>query len=334
MTGWLTVKLGEVLTLDLDLVPVDAADTYPMVGVYSFGRGLFHREPVEGGKTSYKHYYRLKPEHIVMSQLFGWEGALALSSEEFAGKFVSPQFPTFLCDNRKLDRHFLGWLMKRPMLWEDLGTRASGMGDRRRTLNPESLFACQIPLPPLPEQRRIVVRIQELAAKINEARGLREKAVPESAALILAYLNRFFGDYYKGLAGELKLPNWKRLNDVVTDVADGPHITPTYVPDGIPFITVQNITSGQIHFVNHKYVTREDHAQFQKRAKAEPGDVLISKDGTIGIPCLVDTDRPFSFFVSVALIKPKQNELDGKFLVWTIRAHIFRNGSNCVHGEI
>jgi len=225
-------------------------------------------------------------------------------------------------------------LMKRPMLWEDLGTRASGMGDRRRTLNPESLFACQIPLPPLPEQRRIVVRIQELAAKINEARGLREKAVPESAALILAYLNRFFGDHYKGLAGELKLPNWKRLNDVVTDVADGPHITPTYVPDGIPFITVQNITSGQIHFVNHKYVTREDHAQFQKRAKAEPGDVLISKDGTIGIPCLVDTDRPFSFFVSVALIKPKQNELDGKFLVWTIRAHIFRNGSNCVHGEI
>jgi hypothetical protein len=47
---WPVVKLGEVLTLDLDRVPVDASTSYPMVGVLSFGRGLFRREPVENGK--------------------------------------------------------------------------------------------------------------------------------------------------------------------------------------------------------------------------------------------------------------------------------------------
>jgi len=180
---WPTVRLGDVLRLDLDRVSVDATAVYPMVGVLSFGRGLFDREPIEAGNTSYKHFCRLKAEHVVMSQLFGWEGALALSSPAYSGKYVSPQFPTFLCDEGRLDRCFLGFLMRRPAFWDELGTRTSGMGDRRRTLNPESLFTSEIPLPPIAEQRRIVGRIEELAAEIEAARRLRAEAVEEAAAL-------------------------------------------------------------------------------------------------------------------------------------------------------
>lgn len=171
---WPEVKLGEVLRLDLDTVPVDPTTSYPMVGVLSFGRGLFDREPIESGNTSYKRFFRLKAEHVVMSQLFGWEGALALSTEQHAGQYVSPQFPTFLCDSAKLDRHFLGWIMKQKSFWDDLGSRATGMGDRRRTLNPDALFACNIPLPPLPEQRRIAVKVEQLAGKLGAGRALQE----------------------------------------------------------------------------------------------------------------------------------------------------------------
>ncbi len=185
---WPSVKLGEVLRLDLHRVAVDAVTSYPMVGVLSFGRGLFDREPVQHGNTSYRVFYELNADHIVMSQLFGWEGALALSSEEFAGKFLSPQFPTFLCDEARLDRSFLGWMMRRPAFWADLGSRTSGMGDRRRTLNPEALFACDIMLPPLADQRRIVMQIEELATQIKEARSLRRQAVEEAEALSYASL--------------------------------------------------------------------------------------------------------------------------------------------------
>jgi type I restriction enzyme S subunit len=186
--AWPSIRLGRVLRLDLDRVPVDVATSYPMVGVLSFGRGLFDREPVENGQTSYRMFYRLKPEHVVMSQLFGWEGALALSDAKFAGKFLSPQFPTFLCDAERLDRAFLGWLIRRPALWEDLGSRASGMGDRRRTLTPDALFQCEIPLPPLIQQRRVVAQIQHLADQLLEASTLRQQAADEAEALCSAIL--------------------------------------------------------------------------------------------------------------------------------------------------
>jgi type I restriction enzyme S subunit len=150
-----------------------------------------------------------------MSQLFGWEGALALSSAEFEGCFVSPQFPTFLCDGLRLDRRFLGWFMVRPAFWQDLGTRASGMGDRRRTLSPESLFACKIPLPPLAEQRRIVTRIEELAANINEAHGLRRNTIQETEALVTSF--------HIKLAGSRS----KRLGDIVRLDEDQAPVTPT-----------------------------------------------------------------------------------------------------------
>jgi type I restriction enzyme, S subunit len=189
---WPIVKLGEVLRLDLDRHSIDAAATYPMVGVLSFGRGLFDREPIENANTSYRFFYHLKTEHVVMSQLFGWEGALALSSEKFAGKFLSPQFPTFLCDEKRLNREFLGWLMRRPAFWEDLGSRTSGMGDRRRTLNPEALFKCDIPLPSLAEQQRVVTRIDELGAQIHEAGTLRHRAAEETEAIVAAEMHQIF----------------------------------------------------------------------------------------------------------------------------------------------
>src|SRR5581483_9186127 len=103
-----------------------------------------------------------------------------------------PQFPTFLTDESRLDRKYLGWLMRRPAFWSDLGSRASGMGDRRRTLNPEAFFACTIPLWPLDEQRRIVARIEELALKVGEASAVRTESAKEHGALLEAIIRDRF----------------------------------------------------------------------------------------------------------------------------------------------
>ncbi len=269
---WPKVRLGEVLRLDLERVPIDPSATYPMVGVLSFGRGLFDREPIENGNTSYKHFYRLKAEHVVMSQLFGWEGALALSSHQFAGKFLSPQFPTFLCDLGKLDRDFLGWVLRRPALWEDLASRASGMGDRRRTLNPDALFACEIPLPPLAEQRRIVARIEELAAQIHEALALRQQATTETEALRAAQANFIFSNSTLG-----KWP--KRQLEEIAEIRSGVTLGRQLVGKTIklPYLRVANVQDGHLRLdeIKEVEVLETEAAKWQLLE----GDLLLTEGG-------------------------------------------------------
>jgi len=197
MKKWPRIKLGEVLQLDLHKEPIDISKGYEMVGVLSFGRGLFRREIIENGNTSYKYFLRLSSEHVVMSQLFGWEGALALSSDDFEGCYVSPQFPTFLCDQTRLNRNFLGWVMQQPSFWDDLGSRAKGMGDRRRTLNPDSLFASHTPLPPIGEQESIVARLNQLADKVRQVNEHLNAMESEAEALIRSYI---FSPSEKGIS--------------------------------------------------------------------------------------------------------------------------------------
>lgn len=227
MNCWQQFLLGDVLHLDLDKEPVNPLTDYEMVGVLSFGRGLFHREPVSGGATSYKTFYRLGRDHIVMSQLFGWEGALALSNTEFSGKYVSTQFPTFLADTERLDRNFLGWWLRQVTVWDELKGKAKGMGDRRRTLNPDALLTCIIKLPSLNEQRNIVAKIESLANKIEEVKKLRQAFKSDIDALLVAMAHR------NDLSNKEKRDQgWERvaLGEVLTQVSD-----PVVVEPGIEY---------------------------------------------------------------------------------------------------
>jgi type I restriction enzyme S subunit len=98
---------------------------------------------------------------------------------------------------------------------------------------------------------------------------------------------------------------WLSVDALARKVVDGVHKTPTYVETGVPFITVRNLTAGGgISFDNVRYITEIAHDEYTRRAHPEPGDILISKDGTIGVTRAVRTDRPFSIFVSVAMVKP------------------------------
>jgi type I restriction enzyme S subunit len=114
-----------------------------------------------------------------------------------------------------------------------------------------------------------------------------------------------------------KLSNNKEivpLSFLCHSINDGTHKTPNYVPCGVPFVTVKNITTGRLDFSNTKFISQAEHEELTKRTKPERGDILVSKDGTIGVPCPVQTDTVFSIFVSVALLKPKADIVDQIFL--------------------
>lgn len=101
--------------------------------------------------------------------------------------------------------------------------------------------------------------------------------------------------------------NVHRMVDLTAQIVDGVHHTPTYLPAGIPFVVVSDLTSGfGIDFANTRFVSEAAHKEYAKRADPRPGDVLVSKDGTLGVARVVPTGAPvFSIFVSVALLRAK-----------------------------
>ena len=98
---------------------------------------------------------------------------------------------------------------------------------------------------------------------------------------------------------------WASVEQLSSKVVDGVHMKPDYVPSGVPFVTVRNLTAGPgISFEKLNHITVDDHLEFIKRAHPEPEDILISKDGTLGVVRVIRTHVEFSIFVSVALVKP------------------------------
>ena len=113
---------------------------------------------------------------------------------------------------------------------------------------------------------------------------------------------------------------WCRFSSLYLSLTDGTHSTPKYTLTGIPFISVKDISSGIIDFSNTKYISKEEHQKLSDRCHPQKGDLLLSKVGTTGIPALVTTDKEFSLFVSVALIKLTQNKFSNEFLVFMIQS--------------
>ena len=107
---------------------------------------------------------------------------------------------------------------------------------------------------------------------------------------------------------------WVRLGDLANKFTDGTHSTPKYTQTGIPFLSVKDMSKGYLDFTNTKFISREEHEVLYKRCNPEKGDLLITKVGTTGVPVIVNTDKQFSLFVSVALMKFSQQYLSVAFL--------------------
>ena len=114
----------------------------------------------------------------------------------------------------------------------------------------------------------------------------------------------------------------KKLKRLVKKIIDGTHFTPNYVDEGIPFLRVTDIHGSSINMNNVRYISQKEYEQLSKRCNPEKGDVLLSKNGTIGITKVVDWDCPFSIFVSLCLLKPVFQDIDSYFLSYIFQGKI------------
>jgi type I restriction enzyme S subunit len=186
--GWELVRLGDVVVPDLDRVAVVSDTQYQLAGVYSFGRGLFRREPILGSGTSYKQLNVLHADHLVLSKLKAWEGAVTVISQDFEGCVLSPEFPTYVVERGRLMPEYLTLLCTHRPFWELLATKSTGMGGRKERVHHLRVLDVEFVIPLLAEQRRIVDLIgavDDVARSTHAAiRSFRDAARTTSLELI------------------------------------------------------------------------------------------------------------------------------------------------------
>jgi type I restriction enzyme S subunit len=211
--------------------------------------------------------------------------------------------------NQNVSPDFFYHLLGSNFVYSEFVRRAAGA--TVKNLNIELVKSVQVPLPPMSEQRRIA----EVLDRAEALRAKRRAALSELDALTQSIFMDLFGDPRENRSRCSIVP----LGELCVKLVDGTHKTPTYTASGVPFITVRNMVTGTLNFEGTKFIGEDEHAILTRHVRPERGDILVSKDGTIGVACPVETDRAFSIFVSVALLKIKHDIVDHLFLTGQFR---------------
>jgi type I restriction enzyme S subunit len=215
----------------------------------------------------------------------------------------------FKIDSSKVNVAFLKYMLTSETI--NKYYKSLGRGGLQINIGKQDILNAKIPLPPLPEQQRIVAILDECFAALEKAKANAEQNLKNAKELFESYLQGVFenGDWEK-----------KKLNEI-TEVKDGTHDSPKYIKDGIPFVTQKNIKPNGLFINDTKFITETDHEKFYTRSNVTYGDILISMIGANrGMAAIVDNKRVFSI-KNVGLIKSSEN-INMNYLLYYLKSSL------------
>jgi type I restriction enzyme S subunit len=162
--------------------------SYPELGIRSFGKGTFHKPPLTGSEVGTKRLYRIEPGDLLFSNVFAWEGAIAIAKPTDAGRFGSHRFITCQANPELTTAEFLRYYFLTDEGMLRIGEASPGGAGRNRTLGLEKLMAIEVPMPPLAVQQTFNCLYVEIGTLKVKHAAIRHA----NAALIPATLERVF----------------------------------------------------------------------------------------------------------------------------------------------
>lgn len=203
---------------------------------------------------------------------------------------------------------------------------ANSKGINLPRVSEKTILNTTFPLPPLSEQQRIVERIEELFAKLDEAKERLQEVADSFAVRKAAILHKAFtGELTKQWRREngVSDESWEdvSLDSVCKSIYDGDHMPPPKSETGIPFLVISNVNTGFISFEKCRFVPEEYYDGLSETRTPEIGDILYTIVGSYGIPVMVDTDKKFCFQRHMALLKPK--DIYNRFLWCQLQTQSF-----------
>ncbi|MCY4597831.1 MAG: restriction endonuclease subunit S, partial [Bryobacterales bacterium] len=170
-------------------VDVQPDESYPELGVRSFGHGTFHKPALDGTAVGTKKLYRIASRDLVFNIVFAWEGAVAIARDGDEGRVGSHRFLTCVPEPGGPSVEFLLYYFLSREGLRCLGEASPGGAGRNRTLGLKKLAAITVPVPPV-DKRRWFDRMQ---AKVQELRRTHAETSGELDTLVPAMLHEVFG---------------------------------------------------------------------------------------------------------------------------------------------
>jgi type I restriction enzyme S subunit len=266
-----------------------------------------------GTEISASKRLQVHPEQFILSRIDARHGAFGLIPNSLNLAVVTNDFPVFNLNRELLLPDFLNWLSKTADFVDICRLASEGTTNRVR-LKEDKFLSTEIRLPPIAEQRRIVARIEELAAKIEEARGLRESAIEKATLLTKASLDDIFSK-------SLDSPEWSLINlNSVTEIARGkfthrPRNDPRFYGGEIPFIQIGDISGSNRYIQNHTQTLNDEGLKVSRLFPI--GTVVIAITGaTVGATGILTFELAFPD--SIVGIIPQEELVIPEFIYWSL----------------
>ncbi len=173
---WPKVKLGEVTRQRKEFVTIDDLTTYKRPRVQLHVQGIVLRDELPGALIKTKQQQVCRSGEFLVAEIDAKVGGFGIVPESLDGAIVSSHYFLFVVNEHVLNRRFLDWYIRTPEFSDQV--KAQGTTNYA-AIRPSDVLGYEIPLPALAEQRRIVAKIDQLAAKIAEARRLRDQRLSE-----------------------------------------------------------------------------------------------------------------------------------------------------------
>ena len=184
--------MADVAPLVRRKVEIQEDESYPELGIRSFGKGTFHKPALSGLEVGSKKLFSIEPGDLIFNNVFAWEGAVAVARHSDKNRFGSHRFITCVPQNGIVTPEFLCFYFLTREGLEKLGIASPGGAGRNRTLGIEALGKIDIPVPEYEKQ----LWFDALQAKVDKVMKLQKESEAELNALMPSILSKAF-------AGEL-----------------------------------------------------------------------------------------------------------------------------------
>lgn len=295
-----TVELGMVATIERKGIdPSSVAPETAYLGLEHIERGgrIIGQDTVGGAELA-STKFAFSPEHVLFGKLRPNLGKI--SCPDFAGVCSTDILP--IRPGKDLDRNYLAHYLAQPNMITFAASRTSGANLPR--LSPTVLAKFPVPLPPLPEQRRI-------AAVLDQADALRAKR-----RQVLTHLDSLTQSIFSDMFTDV--PASSIVEAEASLIRTGPFgsqlLHSEFVEEGIAVLGLDNVVGNEFRWGERRFITLAKYEQL-KRYTVNPGDVLISIMGTTGRCVVVPGDIPTAINTKhICAITPHPERIHPVFL--------------------